>query len=262
MMVSVDLNNDGEKVMRRDPLFEEAAYAKFCEDVYNRIDILSEHADCVSEGLKVMPVYQKEFFVPLHDTGNGLKLEVALLRGNLGLKDLSRPNIPPCLWNAGFDSISSLEVQRNEDFVLVGKMEKILLDCEEVSEFLISLQAASEDVHKPKIKGKNSEENHGDEGIEFAGEIFGSSNSNKGPFATGNKRPNDGEGELAKRVGFERKGSGDCDKDAECCLLCMVRMTSIERQLTGALLCLSGLEDAKSGAIESALMVKDFIFRN
>ena len=42
----------------------------------------------------------------------------------------------------------------------------------------------------------------------------------------------------------------------------MVRMTSIERQLTGTLLCLSGLEDAESGAIESALMVKDFIFRN
>ena len=54
----------------------------------------------------------------------------------------------------------------------------------------------------------------------------------------------------------------DCDKDAELCSLCMVRMTSIERQLTGALLRLSGLEDAKSGAIERALMVKEFIFRN
>jgi len=43
----------------------------------------------------------------------------------------------------------------------------------------------------------------------------------------------------------------------------MVRMTGIERQLTGALLPLvSGLQDAKSGAIESALMVKEFIFCN
>jgi hypothetical protein len=54
----------------------------------------------------------------------------------------------------------------------------------------------------------------------------------------------------------------DCDKDAELCSLCMVRMTGIERKLTGALLRLSGLEDAKSGAIESALMIKEFIFRN
>ena len=46
----------------------------------------------------------------------------------------------------------------------MDKMEKRLLNCEETSEFLISLQAASEDVHEPKIKGNESEENHGDEG--------------------------------------------------------------------------------------------------
>ena len=40
------------------------------------------------------------------------------------------------------------------------------------------------------------------EGIDFARETFGSSNSNKGPVAIGNKRPVGGEVELAKRVGF------------------------------------------------------------
>ena len=67
-----------------------------------------------------MPVYQKEFFGPLHDMENGLKLEVASLRGKLGPKDLTRPNLPPGLWNAietAFDSINSLEVKRNEDLV-------------------------------------------------------------------------------------------------------------------------------------------------
>ena len=42
------------------------------------------------------------------------------------------PNVLPGLWNAietCFDSISSLEVKRNEDLVLVDKMEKRLLDC-------------------------------------------------------------------------------------------------------------------------------------
>jgi hypothetical protein len=39
-------------------------------------------------------------------------------------------------------------------------------------------------------------------------------------------------------------------------------MEGIEGQVTNALLRLSGLEDAKAGAIESALMVKDLIFRN
>ena len=143
-MASVDFDDAGEKMTARDPRFEEESYAKFCEDVYDRIDILSEHADCGSECLKVSLVYQKEISEPLHDMGNGLKLEVASLRGNLGPKDLTRPNVPPGLWNAietGFDSISSLEAKRNEDLSLVGKIEKRLLDCEEASEFLISLQA-------------------------------------------------------------------------------------------------------------------------
>ena len=56
--------------------------------------------------------------------------------------------------------------------VLVDKMQKRLLDCEEASDFLISLQAASEDVHESKSKGNNSEETYGDEGIEFARETF------------------------------------------------------------------------------------------
>ena len=58
-------------------------------------------------------------------------------------------------------------------------------------------------VHKPKIKENESEDIHGDAGIDFARETFGSHNSNKGPVATGNKRPDDEEGELGKRVGFE-----------------------------------------------------------
>ena len=32
-MASVDFNNDREKITSRDPLFEEVAYSKFCEDV-------------------------------------------------------------------------------------------------------------------------------------------------------------------------------------------------------------------------------------
>ena len=113
-MASVDFDDAGEKITPRDPRFEEESYAKFCEDVYDRIDILSEHADCVSECLKVIMVYQKEISEPLHDMGNGLKLEVASLRGNFGPKGLARPNVPPGLWNAietGFDSISSLEAR-------------------------------------------------------------------------------------------------------------------------------------------------------
>jgi len=189
-MASVDFNKDGLKITSRDPLFEAVAYAKFCEDVYDRIDTFSEHAECVSECLQVLPALQKDILRPLNNMGNGLKLEVALLRGNLGSKDLTRPNVPLGLWNAietGFDSISSLEVKRNEDLALVGKMEKRLLDCEEASDYLISLQSASDGSQDSKSKGKNAEEAYGDEEIELAKETFGILNSAKGPSVIGNK---------------------------------------------------------------------------
>ena len=49
----------------------------------------------------------------------------------------------------------------------------------------------------------------------------------------------------------------DRDGNAEVCSMCMIRMTGIERQVTGALLCLSGRR-----AIEGTLMVKEIIFQN
>ena len=103
-MAKVEFDADGQKITETDPRFEEGSYTKFCKDVYDRIDILSEHADCISDCLRVIPVLQKKISEPLHDMGNGLKLEVASLRGNLGPKDLTRLNVPPGLWNeTGFD---------------------------------------------------------------------------------------------------------------------------------------------------------------
>jgi hypothetical protein len=40
-MASVNFDDAGEKITPRDPRFEEESYAKFCEDVYDRIAILS-----------------------------------------------------------------------------------------------------------------------------------------------------------------------------------------------------------------------------
>ena len=55
---------------------------------------------------------------PVTDLSNGLKLEIASLRGDLGPKDLNKTDVLPGLWNAietGFDSIQTLEVKKQED---------------------------------------------------------------------------------------------------------------------------------------------------
>ena len=60
-IASVDFDDAGEKITPKGPRFEEGSYGKFCEDVYDRIEILSEYDDCVSEYLKVIPVSKRDF---------------------------------------------------------------------------------------------------------------------------------------------------------------------------------------------------------
>ena len=147
----------------------------------------------------------------------------------MGRKDLTRPNVPPGLWNAietGFDSIISLEVKRNEDLSLVAAMENRLLDCEEASDFLISLQSASNDIQDTERKGTNATGKEAyEEGIEFDRQTFGIINSAKRPSMVDEKRPFDGEVETAKRVGSQRQEAMDCEGDAEVGSMCMVQMT-------------------------------------
>ena len=42
-MASVEFNKGGEKVTTREVIFEESAYTKFFEDIYDIIDIVSEY---------------------------------------------------------------------------------------------------------------------------------------------------------------------------------------------------------------------------
>ena len=80
--------------------FESKAYSRLCRDLYNKIDLLSEHSACASNCIQTFPDFWKEVLGPVTDLSNGLKLEIASLRGDLGPKDLSKVNIPPGLWKA------------------------------------------------------------------------------------------------------------------------------------------------------------------
>ena len=76
---------------------------------------------------------------PVTDLSNGLKLEIASLRGDLGPKDLSKTNIPPGLWNAvetGFDSIQTLELKKQEDIKEAVRVANRIKDCEDTARYL------------------------------------------------------------------------------------------------------------------------------
>ena len=184
-MAAPELDEDGVKLNSRQVEFEEVSHFRFCEDVYDRIDVLQEHAECVNDCLQVFPVFVKDFGMPLIDMGNGLKLELASLRGNLGTKDLTRQNVPPGLWNAietGFDSISSLEAKNS---IVIGKMEERLGTCEDASLKILELQYPMEAADGKRARSPADSE---DEGVWFARETFGNSNTTKRSSGADDKR--------------------------------------------------------------------------
>ena len=242
-MSEVEFDEEGEKVLSREVMFEEMSHRKFCEDIYDRIDIIQEHAECVSKCLHVFPVFVKEFGAPLTDMGNGLKLELASLRGNLGLKDLTRPNVPPGLWNVietGFDSISSLESKRIEDSIVIAQMEERLGTCEEASLQLLTPQPAADPTEVDDGRRARSPDKE-DEGVRFARQMFGTSDSAARSSLVDKNRSFGGD--MDTQGGVRSHGGADCDENAELCSRCFARMEGIEGQVTNALLRrLSGLD--------------------
>jgi len=135
-------------------------------------------------------------------------------------------------------------------------MEERLGTCEEVFLQLLTLQPAADPTEAADGRRARSPAKE-DEGVRFARQTFGTSDSAARSSFVNKKRSFGGEMETSQQGGFRSHGRADCDENAELCLRCFARIEGIEGQVTNALLRLTGLEDAKSGAIESALMIKE-----
>jgi hypothetical protein len=247
-MSIVRFDSEGAKVLPQEFTFESEAYGRLCGDVYEKIELLSEHAKCVTNCIQTFPVFRKEVLGPVTDLCNGLKLEIASLRGDLGPKDLSKTDVPPGLWNAietGFDSIQTLELKKQEDTKEAVKVAVRIKDCEDTADYLLTLLDSKDEEQLNSRKKEPLD----DEGKDYVLRTF-QPQANK-------EKPKQGE----QQVGFHNRNGG-CDENVARCSLCMTRMTSIESKVTGALVRLSNLEDTKTGTIESALMIKSFVFRN
>ena len=203
---------------------------------------------CSSICIQTFPDFWKEVLGPVTDLSNGLKLEIASLRGDLGPKDLSKTNVPPGLWNAietSFDSIHTLEFKKQEDIKEAVIVANRIKDCEDTAGYLLKILESNEG----EIMNSSEEEGSEDEGKDYVLKAFQ-------PFSD-----KDEPRQSEKQVAFHNRKRG-CDEGVALCSMCMTRMSTIESKVTGALVRLSNLEDTKNGTIESALMIKSFVFRN
>jgi hypothetical protein len=238
--VSFD-DTTGERTDRSISDVEDKATAKVCDDLYSRLDILSEHAKIVDEVLISTSTLIDGYVQPLENVLSGVRLELAAIRGDIGSKDLSKSDVPQGIWNAvesGFSVIHSLEQK------LVNLKDKTE-EAYDVAEFLLGKDSNTSSKDTTTEEG-NKKEPDDDDGKAFIKNLSLGNVDNK------NDSP----------PPSHPSGDGICDIDPTKRSYCMNRMDGIESKLVQSLLRLSNLEESKSGSVESAIMIRNHVFRN
>ena len=274
-----DVDTQGNRINRNIHLVLDENLVKNFSDLYSHVDILCEHSKIVSDIVSSNSQVVEGFAKPLESVISGVRLEIAAFRGDIGMKNLSNTVVPPGLWNAvetGFMSIQGLEEQ--------------LKDCKSrsdeayaVADFLLGNSSVPDPIipdHNHPVSGAvptnldSSKEfiaglGLGTEGRSIKGGILSSKGVPPPPPPPPPPAPPTYtfSGMVAPPPvpppGPSPHGHVpmSCDADVAKCSLCMNRMDGLETRLVNSLLRLSNLEDAKSGSIESAIMVKNNVFR-
>ena len=237
-------NQDGEEISRSFA-FEETNYKSFCNTVFDKLDVITENSRCMSDVVLNFKPFIESTTEPIEDLVTGLRLEFASLEGQIGLKTLERKDIPPVVWNAvehGFDSMLKIDERLDE----VTGMAK---EAHDVASALLQDQ---EDALDTNVKfDSETKEKDGKSFIKsisaptlIDGHLFHPSKSG------GRDREN----------GNLHRGT-DCDADATMCGRCMAKFHEVDNQIIATNIRVSNLEDSKNGNIDSAVMVKDRIYR-
>ena len=254
------LNVEGNRANRYTHLVPDEDIVKNLNDIYSHLDILCEHAKIVRDVLGENSSFIGGFVQPLEAVVSGVRLEIASLRGDIGVKDLSLSNVPPGLWNAvetGFASIQDLESQ-----ILACKIRSD--EAYEVADFLLSSDGQSPVDSNSDENQELEEQKNRDPGKSFVDGLgLGKHRSIKAGVLTANRKEKDTSSpkDVPPPAPPPPYPGTDCDHDATLCSYCMNRMDGIENRLINSLMRLSNLEESKAGSIESAIMVKNEVFR-
>jgi uncharacterized membrane protein YgcG len=294
-MTNLDLDSDAKPLKRDVENLTLDKAGEIFEELFSQIDILAEHSKLVKDTLFSNISLIKGHVNPLESVTSGLKLELAATRGDIGNKDLERSEVPPVLWNA----IESLYADVSDVVNKLSLCQDRADQAYEVSEYLLendpsaipnaeininelsmnpekdidddgkgfvirhAVNTANSNVARvlSAMQIKNADDFDGrrnDEEKEYVSGSYGRGGPSGGGSGGGDQG---GGGHGGGGNGGGGGGHGGCDHDATKCSLCMNRMDGIESKLLNSLLRLSNLEESKSGSIESAIMVKNEVFR-
>lgn len=251
-MLELNLNESGEGT-EKDFTFDEVNYVKTCSDLHDKVEVLAENSKCLNDVIMDLQPFIHSHTKPIEHLLSGLRTEMATFQSQLGIKDLEKRSIPPCIWNAvesGFESIGELE----EKFT---KLNLLASEAHEISTFL--LDSAEEIDTKPSKPPMKMDSDAYLNGLSTGTKMVdGNIVRPTTPFGRGRPAGRDGDnGHTPPHNSDPSNHGADCNYDDILCGRCMVKIQSLDNRLTSTNVRLSNLEDAKSGNIDSALMVKN-----
>ena len=248
--------------------FDQDAYRSFCETTYEKMEILIENAKSVSDVLLDVQPFILGQTKPIENTVTGLRLEFAAMKALIGKKDLSKKDIPPCVWSAietGFESCLKLETKLEEVAGMAAEAyevaESLLTSAEEKTVNKVTF----DDDKKPSTTSASFIGSLSKPTI-IGGHLYKPKDEHEQPHpptASGNSGGGSRGGSGGGSSGGDPYHSGGtgCDDDDLMCGRCMTKFHIVDSQITATNVRLSNLEDSKNGNIESAVMIKDRIYR-
>ena len=249
-------------------------------------EFLADHAGIVFRILNNQPATMEGYLKPLEAVVSGLRLELESVKGCIGVKDEAKEDVPPVLWKAvetGFSTIHGLEGDVGKVKTTLDTMTGTVEDLKEFAEMLMKEMTESEFEHNHESAkramtssdsvdtsplgfegpllvngflrrtGRNSSDQTNWNGNSNMSGLGGMGKDSKPSFGNDSNNPDHGGG---------RGGGSGCDRDPSMCNKYMTRMDDLEAALLSNTARVSNLEQAKSGKIESALLMKNQIFRS
>ena len=277
-ILALTFNESGEGI-GKDFAFSEEPYVKTCTDVYDKVEVLAENSRCLNDVILNLQPFIQSHTKPLEHLLSGMRTEMASLQGQLGNKDLFNKDIPPCLWSAvesGYESVANLDHK-------VTKLTSVATEAHEIAETLLdteehNLSLTNNQVPKVKFE-RNVDETESNATRVIDGKIYRpsrTSSSGDGSRKGGGKKPPGDDGLWSSLgTGFNDETNhndnehddGDdyhdtnCDVNEVLCRRCNRKFGEVENMIMATNTRLANLEDSKNGNVESAIMIRNKIYR-
>jgi hypothetical protein len=268
-----DKDDAGEPIEQKF-VFEESAYKAQMLKIAEQMEFIYEMASAVEKLFSGELILIGGFVKPIESVVEGLRLELSTVKENLGNRDFSKTDVPAVMWKAletSFEMINALEKG-------VFSCTKMAYDAKEISEGLLQAEedrwngsnpgddstTKDEDVKptflegldRPVIIGGNliqpSNRDRNNRNLTFGSTTVAGGGQGGGGGGNNNHLPG---------LGGNDPSSNNCDVNDGLCSRCNVRFDEIEMKVTNLAIRVANLEEVKSGTLESAILLKNRVFR-